>query len=93
LSVVSPEASGSVVSYRLLVPNPADSEVTIVYEAMPINSTISIYDLMGRKLNTHQVDSTTNNWVVPTNSYPSGIYIVVARHQDAIIKQEKLVIK
>jgi hypothetical protein len=76
-----------------LVPNPADHEVTINYETLPVIATIELFDLTGRLLTTHEVMDGTGNWTVATITYPAGIYLVVVRDALGLLHQEKLIIK
>ena len=76
-----------------LAPNPAKEFVTISYNELTANSTITLYDLTGRSLANYNNENTTGTIDVNTASYPGGIYIVVIKENDEIISQQKLVIE
>jgi hypothetical protein len=76
-----------------MYPNPAAESVSIDYENYTIGSSISIYDLTGRKLAGYNTTGTKGAWSVNTSSFPSGLYVVVVKENDTIITQQKLIIK
>ena len=76
-----------------LYPNPATETVSIDYENCTIGSSITIYDLTGRKLAGYNTTDAKGSWNVNTGSFPGGLYIVVVKENDVVITQQKLIVK
>ncbi len=77
----------------VLSPNPAKEQVTITYKALPAEATIAVYDLTGRNLAVYSSVATEGSLIVPTSTYPAGIYLVVVRGASGLIAQQKLIIE
>ena len=76
-----------------LAPNPAKDNVTISYNNLAVNASITLYDLTGRSLASFNNETTTGTIAVDTANYPTGMYRVVVRENEAIISQQKLIIE
>lgn len=59
-----------------IYPNPADNTVTICGNNL---GTVSVYNLMGQKIGEFKAES--EQFVIPTNHYPDGIYFIKAGEQ------------
>lgn len=77
----------------VISPNPAKSEVNIKYTGLENETTITIYDLLGREMARYNVTDIIGNWQLQTGSYPTGVYIVVVKKNDVLLHQDKLIIK
>jgi hypothetical protein len=77
----------------VLAPNPAKEQVTLYYKELPQAATVELYDLTGRNLAAYDISNSEGSLTMPTNNYPSGIYIVVVRTANGLISQQKLVLK
>jgi hypothetical protein len=82
-------APSSTASFTL-APNPTKEEVTITYTEVDKESTIVIYDLLGRSMGEFPLTN-TSAITLNTNTYPTGIYIVVLRSPNGIFYQQKLI--
>ena len=76
----------------ILAPNPARNEVTLTYGNLATGSSVSLYDLAGRELGIFELLDSTGTLVIPTQNYPSGIYLVVVYNTDGVQAQKKLII-
>jgi hypothetical protein len=76
-----------------LQPNPATEQVTVQYQNLPKNTSFEVYDLLGKLLDTQAVNQTNGNLQLNTSRYAAGIYIVVAKNNGVVLRQEKLIIK
>lgn len=77
----------------ILTPNPAETQVTVSYNALPEAALLELYDLTGRSLARYTISNTQGTLTVPTDYFPSGIYIVVVRTDNGFIHQQKLILK
>ncbi len=77
----------------VLAPNPAKEQVTMYYKELPQAAMVELYDLTGRNLAAYDISNREGSLVMPTNTYPSGVYIVVVRTANGLISQQKLVLK
>lgn len=77
----------------VLLPNPAKEQVSVHYNGLPNDAVLELYDLTGRNLAAYSINSSDGDLIVPTNAYPSGIYLVVVRAATGLISQQKLVIE
>jgi Secretion system C-terminal sorting domain len=77
----------------VISPNPAKSEVNIKYTGLENQTIITIYDLLGRDMARYNVTDAMGNWQLATGSFPTGMYIVVVKKNDVLIRQDKLIIK
>jgi PKD repeat protein len=80
-------------SHIVLFPNPAKEQVTVRYNELPTDAVVELYDLTGRTIAAYTVNNQKGDLVVPTSSYPKGIYLVVVRSANGLISQHKLVIE
>jgi len=76
-----------------IAPNPAEDFAIINFKNTPKNSTIEVFDLTGRTIKNLKTDTMEGSFTVMTNSYPSGIYIIVMRNNGVLLTQQKLIIK
>ena len=76
-----------------LIPNPAKDYVTISYNELAVNATITLYDLTGRNLANFYNDTIKGTITVDTSNYPAGMYLVVVRENEPVISQQKLIIE
>ena len=78
--------------YKLvLTPNPTKDITTIIYENLPLNSELYVYDLTGRLMITQYLSEKSGKININLVSFPSGIYIAVVKFQGALFSQFKLV--
>jgi alpha-tubulin suppressor-like RCC1 family protein len=77
----------------LVIPNPAKSKVAITYKGLNANATIELYDITGRNITNYTTTANEGSWILQTNTYPAGIYIVVVRSNNIIVTQRKLIIQ
>lgn len=80
-------------NFRCIAPNPASDFAKINFNNLPVNTSITLYDLTGRLLNKFSTLNNSGSWDIDTTEMPKGIYLIVARDKDAIIYQQKLIIK
>jgi hypothetical protein len=75
-----------------LLPNPAREQVTVVYQFASSNGSKSIemYDVLGRKLQTHTVTEEKGNIILQLDRVAAGMYQVVMRHDGKVVQQGKL---
>jgi hypothetical protein len=71
----------------------APSKLAVHYNGLPNASLLELYDITGRQLAAYPINGTDGDLVVPTSTYPSGIYIVVVRTEKGLLSQQKLVIE
>jgi alpha-tubulin suppressor-like RCC1 family protein len=76
-----------------LAPNPAKEKVTIFYDGLMVNSTITMFDLTGRGLTTLSNETSSGNLDINTSQFPAGIYLIVVKENDLIVSQQKLIIE
>lgn len=77
----------------VLAPNPAKEQVTLYYTDLPNASVLELYDITGRQIAAYNINGNDGDLTVPTNMYPTGIYIVVVRTAKGLLSQQKLVIE
>ena len=76
-----------------LYPNPANDLVTIAYDINIDKATVEIYDISGRVINQYALSSSKGELQLNTSSYQSGVYIVVVKDNNTVLKQQKLVVE
>ena len=76
-----------------LYPNPAKDQVTIAFSNATPETTVSIYDVTGRLMQTLQSNTPDGTWLVNTSTYQSGLYIVTVSTKNNTTKQYKLIIE
>ena len=76
-----------------LIPNPTSEFVSVNYNNLSLNTTIEVYNLLGKLLDAQVVSQTDGNIQLDTSRYPAGLYIVVAKSNGLVVRQEKLIIK
>lgn len=72
-----------------IYPNPVKDFVTI--DRLPIETTISIHDLSGRKIFTKKYSET--KVTINTSTFSNGVYIIQVDDQEKTVLSEKLIIK
>jgi PKD repeat protein len=77
----------------VLAPNPAKAQVTMHYQGLDSAAEVTLYDLTGRKVASYHTEGTAGELLMPTDSYPSGVYIVTVRSKNGLLSQQKLVIE
>ena len=91
------EPEGSIANSKqitmVIAPNPAADQVFITYKNTNNNSTIELYDLLGRTIANYAITTTNGVIMLPINEYPTGIYIVVLRTNGVQVTQQKLIVK
>lgn len=76
-----------------LYPNPAKDQVTIAFSNATPETTVSIYDVTGRLMQTLRSNQAAGTWLVNTSTYQSGLYIVTVSTKNKTTKQYKLIIE
>jgi PKD repeat protein len=76
----------------LLLPNPAREQVTVMYKFASSGGSRSIemYDMIGRKLQTHTVTEEKGNIILQLDHVAAGMYQVVMRQDGKVVQQGKL---
>ena len=74
----------------LLFPNPADNSLTFQLINQPINR-IAIYDLQGRIVYWHDLESSSNRFEIELTKFNSGLYIVQVESTEGIVSSSKFV--
>ena len=79
IEVTIPDPRGRALFLDHPYPNPANSAVTLEYE-LPSGLdtvTLSVYDLAGRRISTETLEPTSGRHclILPTDSYPPGVYL------------------
>lgn len=75
-----------------LVPNPARETTTVVYSFTPGSRDryIEVYDMVGRKLQTHTLTTERGELVLPMAEYSAGMYQVMMKENGTVVQQSKL---
>ena len=76
----------------LLFPNPADNSLTFQLINQPINR-IAIYDLQGRIVYWHDLESSSNRFEIELSKFNSGLYIVQVESTEGIVSSSKFIKK
>ncbi|TAF08788.1 MAG: T9SS C-terminal target domain-containing protein [Flavobacteriia bacterium] len=76
-----------------MYPNPAATQVTLVYTMELEGATLEIYDLTGRSIAKKALSLTDREVTLAVDSYPAGMYMLVVKQADTILWQNKLIIK
>lgn len=78
-----------------IAPNPAADYTKVTYEfpQASARSTLELFDMMGRKLDSHQCDALSGTWNIDTSSLNPGQYLIVLKEADGTIQQKRLVKK
>ncbi|MBN8565556.1 MAG: T9SS type A sorting domain-containing protein [Flavobacteriales bacterium] len=76
-----------------LSPNPTQDLVTIHYNGYKENLSYAVYDLAGRLMTNGELSVNENNHLVKTESYPTGVYVVVVKRNNLFFAQYKLIKK
>ncbi len=76
-----------------LYPNPAKEWVTIAYDLDIEKAAVEVYDISGRAINQYELSSSKGELQLNTSSYQSGVYIVVVKDNNIVLKQQKLVVE
>ena len=91
-SVDKNEVNSNPTSFSLY-PNPAVTAVTLSYSLDLEGATLEIYDLTGRNIAKKALSSADKEVTLAIDSYPAGMYMLVVKQADAILWQNKLIIK
>ena len=75
-----------------LFPNPADNSITLKLTNQPIER-ITVFDLQGRIVYLHELESSSNRFDIDLGSFNSGLYIVQVESIDGIVSSSKFVKK
>jgi hypothetical protein len=82
---------GSTEPALLLQPNPARNETTVQYRfATEGIGTIELFDVVGRRLQVHEVSTINGKLLLNLDNYAAGMYQVVLRQNGKQIAQAKL---
>lgn len=75
-----------------LIPNPARETTTVVFVFTPgsTNRTIELYDVVGRRLQVHNMTTESGRLVLPMDKYSAGMYQVVMKENGITVQQSKL---
>lgn len=75
-----------------LVPNPARETAAVVYSFTPgsRDRLIEVYDMIGRKLQTHTVTADRGELVLPVAEFAAGVYQVIMKENGTTVQQSKL---
>lgn len=76
-----------------LYPNPAKDVVTIEYDLAIEKAAVAVYDISGRAINQYGLTSSKGELQLNTDSYSSGVYLIVVKEGSTVLKQHKLVIQ
>jgi hypothetical protein len=78
-----------------IAPNPAAQHTKVTYEFPQTspNSTLELFDMMGRRLDRHQCDAISGTWNIDTSGLNPGQYLVVLKQADGTIEQKRLIKK
>lgn len=75
-----------------LFPNPADNSITLKLTNQPIER-ITVFDLQGRIVYLHELESSSNRFDIDLGSFNSGLYIVQVESIDGIVSSSKFIKK
>lgn len=75
-----------------LIPNPTRETTTVMFSFTPgsRNRSIELYDMVGRKLQTHVVTEESGKLVLPMAQYSAGMYQVIMKENGITVQQSKL---
>lgn len=75
-----------------LVPNPARETAAVLYSFTPGSHDryIEVYDMIGRKLQTHAITKDRGELVLPVAKFSAGMYQVVMKENGVTVQQSKL---
>ncbi len=76
-----------------LYPNPAKDVVTVEYDLAVEKAAVEVYDISGRSINRYSLTSSKGELQLNTDSYPSGVYLIVVKEGSTVLKKQKLVIQ
>jgi alpha-tubulin suppressor-like RCC1 family protein len=76
-----------------LYPNPAKDLVTIAYDLAVEKARVEVYDISGRAINQYVLPSSKGELQLNTSSYQSGVYLVVVKDKNTVLRQQKLVVE
>jgi hypothetical protein len=85
------ELEGDHVAMQLL-PNPARDQVTVVFRFANSGGSknIEMYDMIGRKLQSHAITEEEGRIVLPFERIAAGMYQIVMRQDGKVVQQGKL---
>lgn len=73
-----------------IFPNPADTEVQVLIDAIDGPVVLSVIDASGRRISQRQISS-GNRHNLKVSGLPSGVYMVVVESGDQVVRQSLLV--
>jgi alpha-tubulin suppressor-like RCC1 family protein len=76
-----------------LYPNPAKDLVTIAYDLAVEKARVEVYDISGRAINQYLLPSSKGELQLNTIAYQSGVYLVVVKDKNTVLRQQKLVVE
>ncbi|CAM3624399.1 T9SS type A sorting domain-containing protein [Flavobacterium gelidilacus] len=76
-----------------LYPNPARDLVTIQYDLDVENTNVEVYDISGRAINQYKLSSSSGELQVNTSTYQAGVYLIVVKDSNTVLRQQKLVVE
>jgi len=73
-------------------PNPATGQVRITYSFAPGSAvrSIELYDMTGRKLQSHAVAEESGSLTLKLDGYAAGLYQIVMKRDGVVVQQSKL---
>ena len=75
----------------VIAPNPTKESTTINFNSNTTKPTLEVYTLLGNKISGYTASSSKGSWNLVTSALPSGIYIVVMKENNSVVKQQKLI--
>ena len=66
--------------------------VTVEYDLAVEKAAVEVYDISGRSINRYSLTSSKGELQLNTDSYPSGVYLIVVKEGSTVLKKQKLVI-
>ena len=77
-------------NYLLLYPNPASNVLYVQNKSKELHSTLEIYSVVGQKVLETKLTETISE--INTAEFPSGLYVVVLKHNMGVVSQQKIII-
>lgn len=88
--IQNPSAIGN--NNLIIAPNPSKGVTSISYNHSTA-PTLEVYSLLGRKVASYTATATKGSWELTTTGLPTGVYIVVMKENDVVLKQQKLLVE
>ncbi len=74
-------------------PNPTQGQIILSFKQAVENTTVTILDLTGKKLQQHQITNITNSCSIDIQNLLSGIYMVIIKDGEDRISNQKLIVQ